>query len=119
MDNPANWFGEGGEVLAHAMDGDFAFLVVRHGDAGCAVGVFRLVEGHWRFMGGGGGDAVLWVNDRSGSDLGILGVGGFSSSETVRIVFAGEESLVAVLDGAFAWMRRDVPSRTYPEVVQR
>ena len=111
MENPPGWFGEGGKVRAEAIDGAFAFLVVRHEDGRHSEGVFRLDGGRWRFLGGSDGvGGMLWVNDRSGSDLGVAATAGFSSSTTVTISFEDEVINVPVINGYYAWMRRDVRS---------
>ncbi len=118
-ENPRGWSGEDGEVLAEAVDGDWAFLLVRGAKGELWAAVTRLVDGQWRFYGGTSAKGMLWADDRSGRRLGVVGLGGPSSSEIVTIVFQGEEIQVPVVNGWFAWMRRDVPSHTYPEAVQR
>ena len=117
-ENPGGWFGEDGEVLAEAVDGDFAFLLVCDANGKLWAAIFRLVEGQRKFYGGGTGEGMLWVDDRSSRDVGVVGVGGRSSSATITIVFQGTDTRVPVVNGWFAWMRRGVPSHTYPDAVR-
>jgi hypothetical protein len=117
-ENPRAWRGEDGEVLAEAVDGDFAYVLVRDPTGKLWATITRLVDGQRSFYGAGTGEGMLWVNDRSGRDSGVVGVAGPSASETVTIVFQGAETRVPVVNGWFAWMRGGVPSHTYPDAVR-
>jgi hypothetical protein len=114
------WAGEGGTVLAEAVDGDFAFQLVRNRTRPMVVhtAFAQHVSGKWRYKGGGVLPSMGWVNDGTDPHLGVVGVGGPSSSLNVVIEFRGEEFTVPVIGGYFAWIRRDVPSHVYPDKVR-
>ncbi len=100
-------------VLAEAIEDDFVFQVVRdpQGDDVHTV-IARRTDGVWRFRGGSHLGGALWVNDGTDRDLGILGFGGRSSAATVTIEFEGEEFVVPVTNGHFAWLHWEVPPPT-------
>ncbi len=68
------------------------------------------MDGVWLFRGASQSGGALWVEDGTDRDLGVLGFGGQSSAATVTIDFEGEEFVVPVTNGYFAWISWNVAS---------